>query len=1441
MKRNGIFILLLLTISFYAGTLLVNSQVDIQNESEMDEDLFLLVKREGNEEDIQTITVLDENNSLHYFSQIYYDNGTFLIIHAVNEETNLVVLDDFPMEPFEAYVIPGGVILFYSFRTFYGVNKYFMYKWIDGEIENINYYTINEFFAIPPKVYLYYNKTDVSFDMILTSMTSEGADPLSEIVKTKIRLFKVYLNGTTRAGEHWIIDFEFDFLIDFDYFNGTLYAQYRYMYQYNPNHIYVTMETALFNTTITNFMIVDEGGFDPAFFVSDDGLLHTTLIREGKLYTLEYAVNETISLDMFNITEIGMSSYADYYLFKHSGHQTYIFNSEPYIEYQEFFENKNLKSKISILNYNNTDASLNEFYIYNVPELDNYHSFYVLDYGNGSAIYTHSSLLSQEDIVGSKLSHTEYIGFYIVSNISLSLPSEPHLFNLGSISGFALFWNNVGLYLVIALGAVGIIYVVFRKFFNNIVKSMIAFFSRPLKPDARKITNFFSNLWLFIFNGITTLYILFKTNKRRHLMNLIGMTVLAVIVISSTSLFNSKQRVLISEYTDQINVTDDNIPSLSITLNFDTSGMGSSNPIIEDFNEQALSEILTSFRLNYKTLSSIISDFEISTFMYMTAMDPNDNLTLSTITYYGMSRNYTVIMEAILSEGSLPLNRSEVIISRGLSGYLGLGINDTVKLYGATRSAYNFELGSTYANVTIVGIYDGLPTKELYDLLETNNLPLDAVKSLASVMLGGGVMTFIDHTLPNLQGLYPYYMVLTSYIQFRYNFDNFDPSMMSALKVEQDEIIEGNVHVFEFQNQAAWALSGELDSIIDVLEPKLNSSIFLFFTLAVPILYLSFFLIFETNDLYSKSMEQEIEIFQAKGLSTFRIAWNYSLLKLVEAIFATVIGFAISLALIPALLKMDSFISFNNPFVSINLSSLPLATVFTVFILIVISLPKIIQLSRSKRTQQKTPQRVIQLFKRIRLPPLLLIVLGVGILFGGLQLYRILYGSVGEGSSSILMSFIYIAGTGVLFAMLGIGLLLKDLHAIIVIILSKIAWNLKKSIRTFSLVEVRSDVQLFNNIFLTFFILVGITLPSIICPLSVQYNFTKDAYFRTGSDMYINNWNDQNSSLLPVIEAIPGIQAVTNVSAVDAHYRGHSINLVTIQNLTAFIEVTIPPPTRMFNDWQEELNKLYENTSMIATQYFKEKVADDYNAFTFSNYHETVVVTMLIRGIFDYFPMFYEVGPFVFGESKRINALVMTEQNYQWIQPAIIEFGRFKDRLLIKLNEGADYEPVKEALVQMDFDVESAEEEATTTQFRSYPFYSIIAAEFAISILICLVAIVFVSISNPIKILQQRTDKNDRLKKMGISTKRIIRLTAIETFTTGVLPGILFGTGFGFAIITLFISTTKRYFYSGIDFLLVYSPIAMVISYVIAPVLFLGIFYISMRRNYAKYLPRNLE
>ncbi|MHA1345852.1 MAG: hypothetical protein ACTSU7_11720 [Candidatus Heimdallarchaeaceae archaeon] len=1436
--RRRLILLLIVTLMFTNSVLAVSQTGGEENSQP--EELLLLTKFEGNEEEIVSRTIIDEYGNLHFFGKIQYDNGTFLIIHAVGDSISIIIREDNSDKFFMPFAVPGGVVLFYSFHTFYGTSKYYMYKWTPEATENIEFYTSNEIFSFNPTIYVYYNETFNGFNMFIMTMTAEGSDPLSEIVKTKIREFRVSMDGTYVIGEWWIIDYEYDLLIDFDYVNGQLYAQYRYMDSYNPVHRYYTIVTSFSNTYISNYMEIEEGGFDPIFYVTQDNTLHTRLIRNGKLYHLDYEVNDTISFEMFNVTDIGISNYNDYFIFKYDDYETYIFNSEPYIEYEEFFEDKDLKSKVIVLNNNYTHFEKEEFNLYNVPALDNYHSFYLQQFENGSKVYIHSTVINRENDDQKRVTEDTYIGVYIVTDLPISYSEEPLIIGLTVLTSFQQFWTNIGIYLTIAIGIVLLFYLIFMKNIHKMFSNFSKFLVRPGKKASVKFALIFINIWNYFTNIFTTLYILFKTNKRRHLMNLIGMTILSLILITSTSLYTSKQKVLLSEYTDNIDLVHNSIPSMSMTISYDTSARGSSEPIITDFNEAALSEIFTQMKLEYKTLASIIGDVEYGSFMYGTGMDPDDNTTLTAINYAGVSANAQPILEIILTEGRLPETIGEVVVSPDVAVELGLGINDSMKVFGAQRGYYNFELGDTYALVKIVGYIVPLGSESLKEFAKIYDVPYDTLKVIDFAFRT--CLTYNDFYLPNLEGLNPYDTVITSYVQFIYDFDEFSPTAMEALRVEQEEIVENNVHDFKFAEFAAWSFSDELGIVIDTLGPKLNSSIFLFFTLAIPILYLAVFLIFETNELYSKSMEQEIEIFKSKGLSTARIATSYTSLKIFEAVLATAIGFGLSMVLIPALIRIDSFITFRNTFVAIDVSTVPLSAAFTIIILILISLPKIISTARVKRKEQKTPQRIILLLKKIRLPTLLLIVVGGVIMYLSYLLYKYLFSAVTESGVNLLMLFIYIAGTGILLALLGFGLLLKDLHSIIMIAISKIAWRIKKSVASFSLIEIRSDVHLFNNMFLTFFILVGIILPSIICPISVQYNFEKDAFMYAGADMYIKNWNDENITLLAEIEALPEVISTANVSAIDGHYGGEQINIYILNNITEFLATAYTPPKDMFPDWDERIEELDDNTTMMTTAAFKAEMAGGQNNLLWTNYHRTFNTTFQIEGVFDYFPVFYDIGPFVLGSTRRVNALAIAEHNYKYIEPAIIEFGSYKDRLLMKLTDGADYAAVKHYLEeQFQLNVMSAVEEGELTQFASYPFYSIISAEFAMSILICLVAIVFISISNPIKLLQQRTNKNDRLKKMGISTKKIIQLATVETFIAGVFPGLVMGAGFGFGLIGIFIWATTNFFYSGMGFKIVISPIALIISFVIAPVLFYALFYYAMKRNYAKYLPRNLE
>ncbi|MFW9852129.1 MAG: hypothetical protein ACFFDS_04260 [Candidatus Thorarchaeota archaeon] len=1436
----------LIIISLIFSSLLFSTVTQGYSENS-NENLFLLTKRTNEEIDVDIKTIVDESGNFHLFVRTVYENDSFSIFHAVNDEVNFIILEDLHEEVFDVFSTPAGVFLFYGHSTWLGLTKFYMYRWTPEAITNEEIISHNQVTSrmFDPIPYFYYNETDFSFDLIMVYFVSE--DPVSEIAQTKFRHYKIYPSGLVSVETNWIIDFEYDFLVDIDYLNGTVYAHYLYMQQSNPDHVYRTVVT---NETVeyeSNNMTLSEGGFIPEFCVSKDGTLNSLLFQGSKLYYLSYSINETISFDMYNVTDIGIDVYSDFTVYKYEDYQSYIIGSKPYIEYPGFFTNKNFIAKILKLDHKDGNITIESFELENIPEKSEYHSFHVLNPNNESSrILTHSSTFNQEEYRVKLSPYTDFIGFIISSNNSIIHREEPILYNLDIFTSFQYFWKNTGIILVCIIGVVGLTYLIFRKSINESLRKMKEYLMQPTKLDISRFSSFFVNIWFFIVNGLTTIYILFKTNKKRHLMNLLGMTVLTVIVISSVNLYASKQQVLFSEYTEKMDLLNDSFLSMDFAITYDTIGFGSNISMNTDY-DSIFGELLTFFQQEYSTLASLIKGVYHTSVMTGFLKNPLNESGLA-VPYASFPDSYANFVDEFIIEGRLPDKKGEVIVHQDYLEDAQVNVNDSIRFFGDP-----FGGPTPFVNLTIVGTYNIETQENFLAMIAKHQVPKDPLKAYNELFGLGfdpkAIVAFNSFYFDNLEDLYPFLTVVQTFIQFQYDFTDFTPLQMENLANEHNILAGSGRHDFNFTHHGTWEYyEQELTSIVEVLVPNLRSSIFMFFTLAIPILYLAIFLIFETNEIYSKSLEQEIEIFQLKGLSTLRIGMNYTILKFIEALFASILGFLIAVGLTFVLLRIDYFVSFKNIFFVLDFSLAPLSAVFTTIGLVLLGIPKIIQFSRTKQGQQKTPQRLVKLFKQIRLPSILLTAGGVGFVYLSIFLYKLISANVGqEANTTILMIFIYFAGMEALVALLGFGLLLKELHSIIVISISKISWQLKKTVSSLSLVEVRSDIKLFNNVFLTFLILTGIILPSIICPISIQYNITKDQWMYNGSDLYVKNWLDENVSLLPEIRSFPEVESVANISYMEGSYRveGEFVKVFIINNVTEYLQTVKEPPKRLFKKWEEKITALGENATMMTNTYFHQKLVGKSDVFEFRDIPKTILVNFTVIGEFDYLPSLYSVGPYKPGKTDSAFCLVVSEQNYYKIIDLFSGSSPENwqsDRLLINLKEDIDPKVFKAKLEDLyGYEIISTIEGIETTQYNSYPFYTIIAAEFVISILVCLIVVVFISISNPIKMLQQRVHKNDRLKKIGISTKRIVNMSTWEIFATGVLPGILLGTGFGFGIITLFIRASRMYFYSGMNFLIVYSPFAMIISYVLTPLLFFSIFYVSMKGNYAKYQPRNLE
>ncbi|MCK4845933.1 MAG: hypothetical protein KAS95_09680, partial [Candidatus Heimdallarchaeota archaeon] len=347
--------------------------------------------------------------------------------------------------------------------------------------------------------------------------------------------------------------------------------------------------------------------------------------------------------------------------------------------------------------------------------------------------------------------------------------------------------------------------------------------------------------------------------------------------------------------------------------------------------------------------------------------------------------------------------------------------------------------------------------------------------------LSSPIITFDDYYFDNLENLTNYNLSLHGFMQFVYDFSGQTGDFIENVVDECKQLSKSSPYLFTFTSNAMWYFGSELNYVFNYLDIIMQQTQLMMVLLAIPIIYLAWFLLFEVNELFGSSFKQEIRILRSKGASTGNITFIYTTMKIIESIIAIFASFGIMVLILPVILKVDKFLSFNAQFSSMNFQTLPASMGISFSFLILLSIPKVIQLSKQKKTIVKPPRKFIQVVKNFRLHYLFLIVIGAVLFFGSFYLivYFVYMIPDQEQAMRLIMIFTYLMGIGVMIALLGVGLILKEIHKVIMLYSSKIAWKTKKSVFSFSLVDVRSDINLFNNTFLTYIILIWILVPSI--------------------------------------------------------------------------------------------------------------------------------------------------------------------------------------------------------------------------------------------------------------------------------------------------------------------------------------------------------------------------
>ncbi|MCG3226934.1 MAG: hypothetical protein H7645_08440, partial [Candidatus Heimdallarchaeota archaeon] len=341
-----------------------------------------------------------------------------------------------------------------------------------------------------------------------------------------------------------------------------------------------------------------------------------------------------------------------------------------------------------------------------------------------------------------------------------------------------------------------------------------------------------------------------------------------------------------------------------------------------------------------------------------------------------------------------------------------------------------------------------------------------------------------------------------------------------------------------------------------------------------------------------------------------------------------------------------------------------------------------------------------------------------------------------------------------------------------------------------------------------------------------------------GSDLYIRNWQSIDPNVLEQLKLYSEIESMSNITVYQNHHGSMPLFTLVYNNLDDYLSTSFQPPKYILKDWKERVQESDEPNTMMVSRGFFIFVAKEKSNYTFS--YSPNEYTFDISSTFSFYPIFNTQQDSIFTNEYYF---VTNMNNYKKLNESTQDYlGYSIDRLLIKLKPSTNQVKFAEQIEkELNINVESTEEEADIMLIRDFPFYSLMSAEFVFGILICLIAIIFTSLSNPIKILQRRITKHDVLKKIGIPSNSIILITGLELLISAILPGLILGGVAGYGLVRLTGYLMLSFTYSSIPFVIPYPFPAMLLIFLGIPVMFYTIFFVAMKINFVRFRPRNLE
>ncbi|MHA1198032.1 MAG: hypothetical protein ACTSQF_01560, partial [Candidatus Heimdallarchaeaceae archaeon] len=333
-KRRKNKITTLITI-LVISTLISTSTIKISafSTSTYDEPFILMEYSPDEVLNVNSASIIDNSNRVHFFLLIRYYNSSFVILHITEDKLITVERGNFAGYFFEVYKFGDNVILIYNLESQVYRNIIRMYSWNEntGHSSSTLYTSYTE---------SYLTKIIMEEEILhVVSTQNIYYEPRG----LEVDHVKVYLNGSiieTNSFVNMTVDESDVFIIDSQLFLYIKSAKYNSTFGYYDSTTLLiagVTDTGYYNSTV---YVVEDSWFSSQVSLSSDGEFYLTYVSYGILFTAKFAINETLTPSSFKEFNFGSYYFYGYFdVFSYTNNTYLVFQEQTYywLEYSPYY------------------------------------------------------------------------------------------------------------------------------------------------------------------------------------------------------------------------------------------------------------------------------------------------------------------------------------------------------------------------------------------------------------------------------------------------------------------------------------------------------------------------------------------------------------------------------------------------------------------------------------------------------------------------------------------------------------------------------------------------------------------------------------------------------------------------------------------------------------------------------------------------------------------------------------------------------------------------------------------------------------------------------------------------------------------------------------------------------------------------------------------------